>query len=322
VFKDLRETDPQKRYKAILPSRRGTRVWFSPDGLRWKLKKLPALDHGDTYNCIFWDPALNKYVLITRHWGGTGAKGKRYGGRTGRYRMVSRSDSPDFLNWSKAQVVLEGPNTNKQIHDMIVFRHAGLYIGLIGLWDMVADREHVELAWSADSRKWNWIEQGKALIPNSRHVGDYDWGCIFASPPIFKAGEILIYYGSSDNRFFGWRNSFLCLARLRPDGFAGYEDFPGGTDRIATVTTKPVVAGAGSLRLTADVVISGFVKVTAIDKAGEELAESELIAKTATDAEVRWKKGFSLEKLKGKEIRLRFQLRDAKLYSFSFGNRD
>ena len=38
----------------------------------------------------------------------------------------------------------------------------------------------------------------------------------------------------------------------------------------------------------------------------------------ATDAEVRWKQGFSLETLKGHEIRLRFELRDSKLYSFSF----
>jgi len=316
VMKDLRETDPQRRYKAILPGRGSTRVWFSPDGLHWKEKKLPGLDHGDTYNCVFWDPSLGKYVLITRHWGGSGAKGKRYG--RGRYRMASRSDSPDFLNWSKAQVVLEGPDTNKQIHDMIVFRHAGVYIGLVGLWDMVSDREHVELAWSADSIKWHWIEPGKALIPNSRHIGDYDWGCIFSTPPLFTKDRILIYYGANDNRFFGWRDAFLCRATLRPDGFAGYEDFPGGTDIVASIRTKPLVAVSGSLRLSADVVLSGYVKVICLDEKNAKLAESELVAKTASDAPVRWKEGFSLEKLKGRRIKLQFELRDAKLYSFSF----
>ena len=49
-----------------------------------------------------------------------------------------------------------------------------------------------------------------------------------------------------------------------------------------------------------------------------KLTESELITKTVTDAEVQWKGGFSLKKLRGKQIKLRFDLRDAKLYSFSF----
>jgi len=72
------------------------------------------------------------------------------------------------------------------------------------------------------------------------------------------------------------------------------------------------------LCLSADVATSGHVKVTILDKEDKELAESELIAKTVTDGIVRWKDGFSLDALQGKEIRLRFELRDSKLYSFSF----
>jgi len=316
VIKDLHETDPQKRYKAIHPHRGHTNVWFSSDGLNWTEKRLPGLDHGDTYNCVFWDPALEKYVLFTRNWGGTGAKGKRYGG--GRYRRESRSESPDFLNWSKAKVVIEGLDTDRQIHDMPVFRHAGVYIGLVGLFDTVANRQHVELAWSPDSLQWHRICPGTPLIANSEQMGDYDWGCIFASPPILRKDEILLYYGASNGRFMGWRDGFFCLARLRPDGFAGYEQIAGGSNKTATITTKPVVAAGGSLRLSTDVVMSGYVKVTVLNKGNKELAESKLITQTATDAEVQWKDGFSIEKLKGNGIRLRFELRDAKLYSFSF----
>jgi len=315
---DPHETDPQKRYKAIRAGRRNSWVWFSPDGIHWGKKiDVGPIDSGDTYNCVFWDPDLDKYVLITRHWGGSGVKGKRYG--RGRYRMVSRSESSDFMNWTKAKVVLEAPNPDRQqIHDMIVFRHADVYVGLIGLWNMVADREYVELAWSPDSVQWHWIEPGTPLIPNSRHIGDYDWGCIFSIPPVFRKDEILIYYGSNDNRFFGWRNAFLSLAHLRPDGFAGYEDFPGGTDITGFVTTRPVLAVAGSLRISADVVMSGFVKVMLLDEKNRELAQSELISKSVTDAVLQWKDDFSFEKLKGKKIKLKFELRDSKLYSFSF----
>lgn len=108
------------------------------------------------------------------------------------------------------------------------------------------------------------------------------------------------------------------MATLRPDGFAGYEQTAGGSNRAATITTKPVLVVADSLSLSADVAMSGYVKVTLFDKENKELAESELIAGTVTDAEVQWPEGFSFRSLKGSDIRFRFELRDAKLYSFSF----
>ena len=85
-----------------------------------------------------------------------------------------------------------------------------------------------------------------------------------------------------------------------------------------SITTRPVAVVAGSLCISADVVPSGYVKVTALDKDNNKLAEGELIAKTVTDAAVQWKNGFALKELKGKEIKLSFELRDSKLYSFSF----
>ncbi len=51
VIKDLHETDPPKRYKAIKPHLKPTKstVWFSPDGIHWgeKIRKGP-IDNGDT----------------------------------------------------------------------------------------------------------------------------------------------------------------------------------------------------------------------------------------------------------------------------------
>ncbi len=315
VIKDLHETDPQKRYKAIHPHRGHTNVWFSPDGLNWTKKKLPGLDHGDTYNCVFWDPALKKYVLFTRHWGGANTTG-RYG-RAG-HRQKSRSVSSDFLNWSKPEVVIEGLDLRMQVHDMPVVRHAGVYIGLVGLFDIEASRQWCELAWSPDSIKWHRIQPGKPLIPNGPVMGDYDWGCIFASPPIFKKDEIQLFYGANNGRFMAWRDGFFCLARLRPDGFAGYEQIAGGSNKTGSLTTKPVSVVGNALCVSADVAPSGYVKVTALDKDNKRLAEGELITKTVTDAEVQWKKGFSLKTLKGKEIKLKFELRESKIYSFSF----
>jgi len=316
VIKDLHETDPQKRYKAIHPETRNSAVWFSPDGIRWG-KKLNAgpIDRGDTNQGVWWDEDLNKYVLITRHWGGAKTTG-RYG--RGGHRQKSRSVSSDFLNWSKAEVVIEGLDLRMQIHDMPVVKHAGVYIGMVGLFDIDASRQWCELAWSPDSIEWHRIQPGKPLIPNGPVMGDYDWGCIFASVPIIRKDEILIYYGANDGRFMAWRNGFFCLAHMRPDGFAGYEQIAGGSNKTGSLTTKAVSVVGNALCVSADVAPSGFVKVTLFDKDDKKLAEGKLVTTTVSDAMIEWKDEFSLEKLKGKEIRLKFELRESKIFSFSF----
>lgn len=84
------------------------------------------------------------------------------------------------------------------------------------------------------------------------------------------------------------------------------------------MTTTRVVCAKSTLQISADVSKSGAIKVTLLDKDNNQLAVGEPIEQTVTDAEVKWQRGFSLAKLKGNEIRLKFELRNAKLYSFSF----
>jgi len=316
VMKDLHETDPQKRYKAFHPESENSAVWFSPDGIHWgKAINVGPVDNGDTHNCVWWDADLGKYVAITRHWGGATTRG-RYGSMGHRY--VSRIVSDDFLHWSKPQIIIEGRDLRMQIHDMPVVKYAGVYLGMVGLFDIEASKQWCELAWSPDSIEWHRIQPGKPLIPNGSVMGDYDWGCIFAARPIIGKEKIRLYYGANDGRFMGWRNGYLALAWLRADGFAGYEQIAGGSNKTGSIVTKPIFVVDDSLCISADVVPSGYVRVTALDENNKKLAQSELVTKTVTDAQIQWKDGFSLKKLKGKQIKLKFKLRDSKLYSFSF----
>ena len=317
VIKDLHATDPQKRYKAIQPGRKNSAVWFSSDGIRWgESIDVGPIAQGDTHQTVWWDEDIGKYVLITRSWA-------NYAGSNEAHRIEVRyevrSVSTDFLTWSKPVKAIEGVDVRRQIHDMPVVKYAGVYLGMVGLFDLELNKQWCELAWSPDSIEWHRIEPGQPLIPNGPVMGDYDWGCIFAAEPIIRKDGILMYYGANDGRFMGWRSGYLALAHLRPDGFAGYEQqFPGGHNQPATITTKPVTVVASSLCISADVVPSGYVKVTAFDKDNNPLAEGEFIAKTVTDAEVQWKNGFSLKEREGKEIKLGLELRDSKIYSFSF----
>ena len=318
VMKDLHETDPQKRYKAFHPDNDygDSKVWFSADGIHWgEPIDIDPIDNGDTNNCVFWDEDLGMYVGITRHWGGANTTG-RYG-RMG-HRQKSRSVSKDFLNWSKAEVVIEGLDLRRQIHDMPVAKHAGVYIGMVGLFDIQASRQWCELAWSPDSIEWHRIQPGVPLIPNGLVMGDYDWGCIFTSIPIIRDDEILLYYGANDGRFMGWRNGYAALAHLRADGFAGYEQIEGGANKTGTLTTQAVSVVGNKLCINADVAPSGYVKVIALDKNNKELAQGKLVTTTVTNGPIQWQHRFSFAGLKDKEVKFKFELRESKLYSFSF----
>ena len=310
IFKDLNDPDPKRRYKAFLKGDILS-VAFSADGIHWSPAwPCPEADvRGDTHNNAFWAPTLGQFVGITRTWESRRTEGLTYG------RQVARTTSPDFVNWTKSEVVLEGLDERFQPYAMPVFYHAGVYLGLVAVYDADADRTWTELTWSPDTEAWHRVAAGTPFIPNAEEEGAYDWGCVYAAAtPVFLEDEIRLYYGSSDGYHFGWRNGFFCLATLRPDGFAGYEQQD--SRRPAVITTSPMAARSGVLAISADVARSGHVEVTVLSDKGAPLVVSERITATVTDAEVRWKESYSPEP--GSEIRLRFELSGAKLYSLSF----
>ena len=89
----------------------------------------------------------------------------------------------------------------------------------------------------------------------------------------------------------------------------------------AVITTQPLTFDGTSVGITADVSDGGSVRVAILDKARNQLASSEPIHLTVTDSRVKWEPSQDLANLRGKEIRLRFQLHNAKLYAFQIGQR-
>ena len=327
VFKDYREGDPAKLYKMVFrdysPSEPETfyiSVAFSPDGLRWDSVPCPETDpEADTHNNAFWAPELEKYVLITRRWSPD--------------RRVGRCESLDFLKWTKPEVVLSNSKLGlkHQIYSMPVFRYANLYIGLPAIFNSDNDRVHTELAWSPDTVKWYRINPGTPLIPNGDEKDDYDWGCIYTAHAIFLKDEIRIYYMGDANTHYSWRDSGLCLATLRPDGFVGYEPYSDNTS--ALITTKPVICAGKSLCVSVDVRYGGSVQVESYDERSQKLASSEPITSQPakweweyetnteiTDGVVTWKDGWDLSVMGDKKVQLKFELNKATLYSFSFND--
>jgi hypothetical protein len=310
IFKDLRDPDPNRRYKAFLKSEILS-VAFSADGIHWgPATACPEANcAGDTHNNALWAPTLGKYVGITREWG------RMFG------RQVAWTSSADFVNWEKIEIVLEGLDKNHQTYAMPVFYHGGVYIGLVAIHDQDADRVWAELTWSPDTKTWHRVLPGTPLIPDSGEEGDYDWGCVYpAAYPVFLEDEVRLYYGGSDGLHTSWRNGFLCLATLRPDGFAGHR--VSDVAEPARVTTTPVFDGKALLRVSADIADGGQLVVRVLGEEKQVLAESEPLASTVSDADVRWLDDNALGAIGPKRARLQFAFQEATVYSFSLKARE
>ena len=322
VHKDLHENNPARRYKAFYAAQVGYMqlIRFSPDGLNWgpEIRCPEIAIQSDCHANMVWSPELQKYVGIVRHYDRFPVVGNR---------KIARTESADGLKWTRSELIIEGTPKN-QMHDMVIFRAGGVFLGLLGVMDypsvksMEGVRQQIELAWSPDSYTWHRILPGKPLIANTsaktKEYGTmpYDWGAMFPSQPVFRENEVQIFYGASDWYFFDWRKSGLALATLRPDGWAGFE--PSDAAHPAIVTTTSIDCSRGQLRVSVDVHSGGWLKVTALDETGKQQASSRTITRTGSDTVIDWSGDFDLQK--AKVIRLKFEFAKAKLYSFSFGN--
>lgn len=315
MMRDAHDNNSTRRYKmfykynAEIPGEEGLSmaVNFSPDGIHWGTRHLcGAIEAaGDTHNNAIWAPTLTKYVGITRLWD--------------EVRQVGRTESPDFVNWSKAEVELQGKEAHLQTYAMPIFYYCGVYLGLPVIFNTEEDRAHTELAWSPDTRKWHRILPGTPLIPNSPKKGAYDWGCVYPSKPVFLDDEIRLYYGGSNYKHTDWREGFLCLATLRPDGFAGYR--PLSKETTALIVTELVRVSGDTLRISADVSKGGSVQVEIAEADGFTFKQCTPVTGSVTDAPVLWRTDADLSALSGQAVQIRFRMDNATLYAFGFGGR-
>ena len=305
IYKDPYEKDSNRLYKMLTRIDETTETLatsHSSDGIIWSKPSRVKLDGlvGDTHNNLLWDSKSGTYVGITRTWGEMG-------------REVMRIESDDFNTWKKDKVVMTGKDKIRQPYAMSVFFHAGVFLGLVAVHEQPpVDRVWTELAWSPDTKIWHRIDEGNPLIPCSDKILDYDYGCVYScANPIFLKNEIRLYYGGSDYLHYEWRTGNLSLATLRPDGFAGYEQAK--DNESAIILTKDVPFTGKEIRISCDVEESGSVNTEILDKKGNILSRAQPIKATMTDVPLVLTQPVNIE-----QIRFRFTLNNAILYSFSF----
>ncbi len=314
VIKDELEKLPGRRYKAFYCSNSGYKMRYSSDGLNWGDEvALPGVGESDCHANMIWSPELKKYVGILRHYDPIPVTGNR---------KIARTESVDSVTWTKSETIIEG-TPQDQLHDMVIFRDGGVYLGLLGCMNYPSKetrngvRQHIELAWSPDSYKWHRINPGTPFISNSKSNNNeygkmpYDWGCVFPSAPVFVDDEIRIYYGASDWYFFDWRKGGLALATLDKNRWAGYEAV--NDIEPAVVTTTPLKLD-NHIHITADVGKGGLILVNVLNQKGEILVSSQGIKNSCTEFKLNF--GPQYNNIKGSKCRIQFIINRAKIYSF------
>lgn len=348
VFRDPRDPDPRRRYKALghgifgrttRQPRSGMIVAFSADGLRWtEPSENPVLPNGDTHTLLGWDNRIGQYVAYPRTAKAEGfaseihcdANTQEYVVRTRGplRRCIGRSTSEDFIHWSAAETVL-APRPDDppdyEIYGMPVFQCEGLYLGLP--WSFIgADWEPLDtrLAVSRDGRHWQYLGGQEKFIPLGP-PGSFDDCYAVAAAPVQVGEELFFYYmGAGFPHGFPYgeerqHEGVIGLGRLRMDRFISLGcRFDGGGE----VVTKPLRFAGRRLQVNCDC-SRGWLRVELCDPQGRPIpgfaeAECDAVCTDALRQVITWQGRSEVGALAGMPIKVRLHFGDGQLYSFGF----
>ncbi|MBC8356371.1 MAG: exo-alpha-sialidase [Planctomycetes bacterium] len=295
VLRDPTDPDPARRYKALLRYK-GLRGFTSPDGVHWK-DVGPLIDQGFDSTTLHWDPVNKQWVAMVKIF----KDGKRARGY---------ATSKDFLNWTDTYFMstVDGRDgSGDQMYSMSMFHYETVYLGLLRMYHTDSDVVDIQLATSRNSKRWERPTRNP-FIPTGSAKGTWDFGnnSVPATPPIRVGDELWFYYAGRSTLHNEIPNDgAIGLATLRVDGFASMT-----ADDQGTLTTKPLHCRGGQLCLNADA-SQGSIRVELLTDDG--VVSSKPIQGDAVRHAVTWD---TTKPIPRGDIRLRFHVDRAKLYSF------
>lgn len=333
VLKDSLERDPKRRYKALGWSSHdwdgpmsGIYSMTSPDGLRWTHTKEPVFHYHPRPGTKDLGPIGDAQSLMID------TLRRRYVAHLRSLPHRSMSASEDFVTWTAPRVCLRakpGEESNT-VYNHMGFVYGDRYLGLLTYF--VRDPKNplltVWLLTSRDGETWQRPSTGRPLI-DVGGVGEWDRFTVMltGSPPVRVGEKLHIYYRGMANRhkpYEGKDEAYrtgggIGLATLRADGFASLDaSYDGGR-----VTTKPFRTNGRQLRVNAK---SDFGRLWAevLDAEGKPIPgftreECQVTQADRVDHAVLWQKNENLASLRGRPVRLRFYLENARLYSYRIG---
>ncbi len=351
VFKDENPNVPADAlYKALVDSRPGSdkSTWTlyafkSTDGIHWfPMSNKPILTDGsfDSQNTAFWDSIRKEYRIYWRFFDDNNV------------RAVRTATSKDFIHWDNEAKVTYTDTMEQQLYTNGVipyYRAPQIYIGF--------PARYIDRGWSGSmydlpelkERKMRGNTQPRysTALTESIFMASRDgvkfkrWNEAFLRPGIERDGtwnysqqyigwsiletksalegapnEISLYANESL-----WTGTSSALRRytLRLDGLVSVNAPMAGGDLI----TKPFRFQGKELSINFSTSAFGSIRVEIQDINGKPLPGFSLndcvpVFGDTIDRTVFWKEGSEVNTIAGKEVRLKFEIKDGDLYSFYF----
>ena len=332
---------------------------YSADGIHWRGYNggKPVTGRAaDTHNQIRWDPIQNRYMFLTRtDLGDMGDLGESRSSRI----MVHEQENNllDYPTAWKTLIVINVDHpSNKlteagvpafQMESMKVWVYENIYFGLmhvLTMGELTGSEGRVAVEYPDKRPETDVID---FYIGTSRNSTDFDKSWIYAKKPLVQRGpdysfdkailepsseiitrgdEHLIYYTGLYSQHHSpaeakRESGKVGLAILPLDRFICQQ----AGDKLGTITTKPFKLEGDTLQVNVDAP-KGRFHVEVLDSDSKPIpgfTVNELNYYGSVDAlrlKPQWKNNKDLSSLKGKTIRLKFYLYNAKLYSFQVKN--
>jgi hypothetical protein len=313
-FTPFKDANPKAaadaRYKALASGKGGLLALKSADGVRWSLMSdKPVITKGafDSQNLAFWDAQLGKYRDFHRAFRGV--------------RDIMTCTSDDFLTWTPP-TFLEYPNaTLEQLYTNAVQPYDRAPHLLLGFpTRFLPAKEQTEPTFMASRDGQTFHRWTEAVIPrdapqdrDGNRSNYMAWGVV-QLPGNNK--ELSVY---AKEAYYTGLGSRLRRFTYRMDGFVALNAPAEGGELI----TRPFRFQGEKLVLNFVTAAKGSVRVELQDQDGKPLegfalTDCQPLQGDAVDQAVSWKTSSDLQKWAGKPVRLRFELKDADLFSFRF----
>jgi len=170
---------------------------------------------------------------------------------------------------------------------------------------------------SRDGELW-YRYNDSVLKPGYEHEHNWVYGDCFPAYKLVDSGDWFynvyeIGYHRTYNRKIA---PPLYRMKIRKDGFAC--QYAGGEERV--LVTKPLIFEGNELHLNFETSAYGYIIIDVLDEDGNKLSEGQSfeVFGNNIDRRVMFEDGSGFSAYANKPVRLRFRMRDAKVYSVKF----